>query len=601
MITPMKKVTILCLETEREAAVEALRSLGLVHVVRTEASAAGDASSAAADQERVRRAHRILDEVGKAAKKRKSSVFGVACGDDLAPDALVERVLSLDAAREDAAKRLRSLRAEEESQAPFGEFDPEQLRTLAEQGARVSLFRLPRKAAARPQGEAFLRSATILRETPTHLCGCVLGDLPAPESPDAPEGLEPVAAPARPLSAVRSDIAAAEAARTEADASLSALAPQADALDALDDSLGERREFLLVRDSIEGHGVAASLDGFLPAGRVSELRAAARLAGWALWIREPDPDEKVPVSLTLPRWLRPVSVLFQGLGILPGYREVDASAVFLAFFSVFFAMIVGDAGYGALLLAAVLLLRLKFRKADARPFWLFGLFGVCTLVWGALTGSWFAIGAEHLPATMRGISWLKPDNNVMWLCFLIGAAHLTIANLWNAAVLWPDTKALAQVGWAMMNVTMLFVAGQLVTGRPFPMAAAVVGIVGLVLIVLFMLHRDEIKREFINYPMLVLNLVSALVDVMSYIRLFAVGMASAKIAMNFNQMAMSFDLPAWIRPLPVLLILLFGHGLNIVLGALSILVHAVRLNTLEFSNHVGLTWSGEPYRPYGGR
>ena len=590
MITPMKKATVLCVESARGETVEALRALGLLHVVQAPAPAGGASAATAETIESARKALRLLAEAADPGDKASGAA------PETAPEELVRRVLALDAAREDAEKRLTTLRAEEEAQEPFGDFDPAQLRALAERGAKVSLFRIARKAAAGPAWESFVHGgARILSNGSGHVAGFVLGDLPALA------GIESVQPPARRLSEVRADIAAAEREALEAKASLTAAARGAARLEDWAASLEATHEFQRVGESIAAHGAVASLDGFLPAAKVPALEEAARANGWALWVRDPAPDEKVPVSLSLPRWLRPVTVLFQGLGILPGYREIDASAVFLAFFSVFFAMIVGDAGYGALLLLAVLGLRRKFPKADARPFWLFGLFAVATLVWGALTGSWFAIEPQHLPAAMRGIPWLKVDGNVMWVCFLIGAIHLTIANLWNAVVLWPDTKAFAQVGWALMNWTMLFVAGQLVTGRPFPAIAGVAGGIGLVLIIVFMLHRDEIKKEFINYPMLALNLVSALVDVMSYIRLFAVGMASAKIALNFNQMAMGLSLPAWVKPLPALLVLLLGHGLNIVLGALSILVHAVRLNTLEFSTHVGLTWSGEPYRPFANR
>ena len=616
MITPMKKATLLCLAADREKAVAALRDLGIVHVVtggspKSGAQSPESSADALAERDRALRVQRLLAEVDcdpKAAPSPQPPTPN--------PQSLVSRALALDASREAAEKRLAELRAEEAAQAPLGDFDPGQARALVAKGIPLSLYRVPVKETDTPASWTFLGGSATHRyyaslEHPQPPAAAAPSRGPDSQTYAPLEGggaerrgvfaAEPVPLPARSLSAVRADIAAAKESLAAARRDLAALAPQADSLPAYLDELSRTVEFRKVGESLADHGAVVSLDGFLPAARVSELRAAARVAGWALWIREPDPGEKVPVSLSLPRWLRPISVLFEGLGILPGYREVDVSAVFLVFFSFFFAMIVGDAGYGALLLLAVLGLRMKFRKASAKPFWLFGVFAVATIVWGALTGSWFAIAPEHLPAALRGLPWLKVDDNVMWLCFLVGALHLTIANLWNAAVLWPSKKAFAQVGWALMNWTMFFAAAQLVTGRPFPSFALALGGVGFLLIVLFMLDKEEIKTEWINYPMLVLNLVSALVDVMSYIRLFAVGMASAKIALNFNQMATSFDLPLWLKPLPVLLILLFGHGLNLVLGALSVLVHAVRLNTLEFSNHIGLTWAGEPYRHFGGK
>jgi V/A-type H+-transporting ATPase subunit I len=92
--------------------------------------------------------------------------------------------------------------------------------------------------------------------------------------------------------------------------------------------------------------------------------------------------------------------------------------------------------------------------------------------------------------------------------------------------------------------------------------------------------------------------VSALGDIISYVRLFAVGLASVKVAENFNAMAINLGLPLWAKIVPMILILLVGHGLNFAMAGLSILVHAVRLNTLEFSNHKGITWAGYAFKPF---
>ena len=76
------------------------------------------------------------------------------------------------------------------------------------------------------------------------------------------------------------------------------------------------------------------------------------------------------------------------------------------------------------------------------------------------------------------------------------------------------------------------------------------------------------------------------------------GLASVQVAANFNAMALGLGLPIWIKWLPLVLILLVGHGLNLAMAGLSVLVHAVRLNTLEFSNHKGIGWAGYAYRPF---
>jgi V/A-type H+-transporting ATPase subunit I len=98
--------------------------------------------------------------------------------------------------------------------------------------------------------------------------------------------------------------------------------------------------------------------------------------------------------------------------------------------------------------------------------------------------------------------------------------------------------------------------------------------------------------------MLPLNIISCLGDVISYVRLFAVGLAGVKVAENFNAMALSLDWPIYLKIVPLVLILVLGHALNFAMSGLSVLVHAVRLNTLEFSNHKGIAWAGIPFNPF---
>lgn len=586
MITPMRKVTVLALASGRDASLTALRDVGVLHVSTRPAPASQSASAeTAARLATTRRVLGILHALHRMPPEERPIAEHVRVPGDLAK--VIARTEELHTQLAVIDEELEKLRFDHTDQAPFGDFDPARLKALAARGVSVTLFRVPSKKAF-PEGEGVV----LLSARGAFRYGAAFG-----VAPDAP-GLETVPPPAMSLSELDARIARGVKECKRIDAELHALTTALPALEAHAAQLDERHAFERVGESLSVSGPVVHLDGFCPAARTPELERVAREQGWALWVREPEADDNVPVALDLPRWLRPIAVLFKGLGILPGYREADVSAVFLLFFSLFFAMLVGDAGYGALMLAAVLFARRKKPQAPAQPFWLFGVFAVATIVWGALTGSYFAIDRALLPAAMRGLPWLTVDNHVMWLCFLIGGTHLTIAHLWNAAVLFPSRKALAQIGWIGVVWLMFFIAGNLVVGQAMPAVVPWMGGLGVLLIALFMTDPKDFKTEWINHPMLVLNLISCLVDVISYIRLFAVGMASAQIAMNFNTMALGLPLPAWVKPLGVALILVLGHGLNLVLGALSILVHAVRLNTLEFSNHIGLTWSGQPYSPF---
>jgi V/A-type H+/Na+-transporting ATPase subunit I len=136
-----------------------------------------------------------------------------------------------------------------------------------------------------------------------------------------------------------------------------------------------------------------------------------------------------------------------------------------------------------------------------------------------------------------------------------------------------------------------------VLNMQFPPFMGYVFIAGVVLIALFMTPVKALKDEWFNHAMLPLNLVSNFVDVVSYIRLFAVGTASYAVANSFNTM-LGGMFEHWYTAIFASLFLFLAHALNIVLSLMGVMVHGVRLNTLEFSGHVGMQWTGLAYDPF---
>jgi len=367
--------------------------------------------------------------------------------------------------------------------------------------------------------------------------------------------------------------------------------------------LRDQCTFITAVDTLKTHGPVVWITGWCPVDQVETLRQTAQQQAWGLLLRDPEASETVPTLLRPLRWLQPMLVLFKALGISPAYNEADVSLPFFAFFSIFFAMLVGDGGYGAIILALALWGRTKVKATPmARaPFTLLTIFAFATIAWGALSNTWFGF---HPAVLSQGVSeWLsapggKGDSNMMLICFTLGVIHLSIARVWNALVLFPDTKFLAQVGWVGVIWFMYFLAGSIVGVLPMPFVMKIVFGVSVLLIACFMLKKSELKTGGADLGMLPLNIIGCLGDIISYVRLFAVGLAGVKVAENFNEMALTIDLPIYIKIVPIILILLLGHALNFAMAGLSVLVHAVRLNTLEFSNHKGISWAGIPFTPF---
>jgi V/A-type H+-transporting ATPase subunit I len=196
----------------------------------------------------------------------------------------------------------------------------------------------------------------------------------------------------------------------------------------------------------------------------------------------------------------------------------------------------------------------------------------------------------------------------MILCFSLALLQLSIGHI-IAITRHRSLKVLAELGSIAMLVGMYGVILILIASNesrnlgdyiPMMPCAYVLG-AGFVFNFIFASYDGSIGRSILesckNIISMILGIANVFSDIMSYIRLWAVGLAGAAIASTVNAMAGPM-LGHFILFIFGITLIVFGHGLNLVLNALSVLVHGVRLNTLEFSGHVGLTWAGFPYKPF---
>ena len=359
--------------------------------------------------------------------------------------------------------------------------------------------------------------------------------------------------------------------------------------------LKDRLAFAAAKELLENRGAVSVVSGWVPQAQVEGVAAAARTNGWGVLFREPAEGEVPPTLVEPPKFVRPVKALFEGLGIAPAYEESDVSVPFMCYFTLFFAMLVGDGAYGAIFLVATLLLRKRMPKSW---FVLMTVFSLATVAWGALSNTWFGAGIPWC-ADWPTVRWLAGADaeaghqydNMMFLCFTIGVSHLMLARLWNGIVRINSLDCLSEFGWAGIVLFMYVLTNSIVGIFP-GIPTWCYWMFGVSFLTVF------VRAKGMDKGMLFLNAMSVLGDIISYVRLFAVGLASVQVAANFNGMALGLGLPPWIKWLPVVLIMLVGHGLNLAMAGLSVLVHAVRLNTLEFSNHKGISWAGYAFRPF---
>lgn len=332
-----------------------------------------------------------------------------------------------------------------------------------------------------------------------------------------------------------------------------------------------------------------ALQAWVPREHVPELAEYAARNGFVFDSRDPAPDERPP---TLMRNAPPVSAGedLVNFYMTPGYWTWDPSAVVLVSFAIFFAMIMADAGYAAVLALGLLACwrRLGRSRSGRRFRPMLTLIVLMSLAYGVLVGSYFGITPPQgsFLGRLRLLD-MSDSTLMMGLSVLVGGLHVALANVmdFRRHTDWRD--GLASLGWASaVGGGLLFAAATAVPAvAPLKTIGTGAAALGLVLVLGFTAWREKPLKRLVGGLLGLARISGAFGDVLSYLRLFALGLASASLATAFNNMAAGIrDAMPGIGLLLALLVLAFGHTLNLLLGVSSGVIHGLRLNVIEFFN-----------------
>ena len=596
MIVPMKKVTLLAMAKDEQCALEILRELGVMQLVQTEkrSSAAQNSlekyssASRTALQLEALRTEEAEPVSGGSAERGKAVLESAA--------QLFERKLELEMELGVLDQRLDRL-------AVWGDFKRETLETLRAKGVTVLLC-----SGSRDEFEAAKKLDNLsifpVRENRSMV------DFAAVIPGDAQEfaGKLPVFRLAEDddPALLRRKFLEVKKQLEEIEKTLLEFSCETEAIELYCTNLSDAAEFDRAADAMMEFGEISVLKGFVPQPEIDALRKAASANGWGLLIVDPTTeDEDVPVLLKNNRFTRIIKPLFDFLGIAPGYWEIDISGGVLIFFTIFYAIIVGDAGYGILFgVISLFGLRAAKRKpALLAPMRLLLILSVAATIWGALCGSWF--GLSTIPGTQIAIPGLEcfrdfasstaKQANIQFFCFILAVCQLSLGRIWRTIRERNWRSAISNFGWMLIIWGNFFLTVRLIVyPGEFPKFMYGLYGAGLLMVMLCGVNWKNAAAIF-QFPF---DIIGSFTDVLSYIRLFAVTLAGACIAGSFNGMGFNLgDVSVWLIPAG-LLVAAIGHVLNIALALLSVLVHGVRLNTLEFSNHTGLSWSGQAFNPF---
>ena len=596
MIVPMKKVTLLAMAKDEQRALEILRDLGVMQLVQT-----GKYSSTAQNSlELYTSACRLARQLDALRSEEAELVPGTSAERG---KAVLESAAELFERKLDLEMELSTLDQRLDRLAVWGDFKMETIETLRSKGITVLLC-----SGSRDEFEAAKKLDDVsifpVRENRSMV------DFAAVITGDAKDmsGKLPVfrLADDDDPALLRSKYLEVKTSLEQIEKTLHDLSCETESIELYCTELSDASEFDRAADAMREYGEISVLNGFVPQPEIEALRNAAKEHGWGLLIVDPTTeDEDVPVLLKNNRFTRIIKPLFDFLGIAPGYWEIDISGGVLIFFTIFYAIIVGDAGYGVLFgIISLFGLRAAKRKpALLAPMRLLLVLSVAATIWGALCGSWF--GLSTIPGTQIAIPGLEcfrdfasstaKQANIQFFCFILAVCQLSIGRIWRTIRERNWRSAISNFGWMLIVWGNFFLTVRLIVyPGEFPKFMYALYGVGLLLVMICGVNWKNAAAIF-QFPF---DIIGSFTDVLSYIRLFAVSLAGACIAGSFNGMGFNLgEVSVWLIPAG-LLVAAIGHVLNIALALLSVLVHGVRLNTLEFSNHTGLSWSGQAFDPF---
>ena len=579
MITQMKKYTFLVFHREYETFLEQLREVGVVHVTEKAAGMAEDAH--------------LQELLAKADNARKLIAQG-------APDQLLQEKAALES-------RIAATQKEVNKMAIWGDFSAERIAQLKEAGYTLRYFTCPKKLFQEEWG-------IVVAEQ-----GATVYFVQVNNADDAPEGCQEQYLNEKSAADLQKDVEGLNGLLVAQNARIELWAKEN--IPALENELNELQQQIdwkrvTINTASEADGSLKVLEGFCPIDQVAALDAMLQKQEVYYQAEDPTAEDNTPIKLRNNKFTQ----LFESLTGMygwPNYGEFDPTPILAPFFLLFFAMCMGDCGYGILLIIIGLLIAKK--KLNIAMFEGLGpiitVLGVGTTVVGFFLGTFMGIdlyNAEWVPQALKNV---MIKGNVMGydiqmvLAICIGVFHICLAMVVKAICYTKQfgfKENIATWGWLLLIVGGLIVAILGLTILPenvFKWALIAVGAVSALAIYIF---NTPGRNPLINIGAGLwdtYNMATGILgDVLSYIRLYALGLAGGMLGAAFNNLGLmvmggSVEGATW-QWLPFVLILVVGHVLNLAMSALGAFVHPLRLSFVEYFKNAGYEGKGTLYQPF---
>lgn len=628
MIVPMKKISIITMGDKKQETLRKLRKLGLIHIEISE----GTGEKLREHKEQTALLERALYSAGKSSEKETADTKEAL--------KIARKIDALTEAKKEYISQRSALITELERLKDWGEISPEDIAELAKKGVSISLYEMPESLYKTLPEEIKTIRLHCARSTVRFL-------LVKTADTDTSFDEYKLNLPEFSTSEMKHKIKELNSQIEKAEEEISSCARYSESMKQAIKALEKEVEFETYLTGMDSQNLSkdenidvtvAYFKGYIEADNLDKLRDLAKENSWGLASDDPTPEDNVPTKLKNNKFVSLIYPLTDFLGTVPGYFEYDISSWFLMFILIFFGIIFGDGGYGLFItaIAAIPILKSLIKRKPASPaFLLIGLFGLSTILWGTLTCTWFGLSPEQLPSWLQSLSvpvisnvysdklWSLPwtpqgvglttAQNLQIFCFSLALIQLSVAHIKGAVRNRKSLKILGDIGSILQLLGIYYVVLSLVVNAEvFSFGLTLGGIsvgttaiilIGLGFLLSFIFSNYEgnviksILSSLTNIVSVLLGVVNVFSDIVSYIRLWAVGLAGAAISATVNELAGPL-LGNFMFMILAIILLVFGHGLNMILNILSVIVHGIRLNTLEFSSHLDMSWSGHKFKPF---
>ena len=605
MITKMKKLTFLVYHKEYEEFLNSLRELGVVHIVEKQQGAADNTEL----QENIRLFNRLAATLKllQNQKHEKNAVIATEGGTATRGMQVLDEVDALQTEHGKLSQQLQSYAKEKEVLEVWGNFEPTGIQKLKDAGYIIGFYSCS-EGNYKEEWETEYNAMIVNR-----ISSKVFFVTVTKAGQEVDLDVEQAKLPAYSLSRLEALYDTTEQAIEGNEKKLVALSEtDIPSLKAALKELQSQIEFSkVVLSSEQTAGDKLMLiEGWAPAYSKVEIEAYLNDAHVYYEITDPMPGDNVPIRLNNKgffAWFEPICKLY----MLPKYNELDLTPFFAPFFMVFFGLCLGDSGYGLFLFLGATAYRLLAKKVTPSMKSIISLIQVLsasTFFCGLLTGTFFGANIYDLdwPIVQRLKHAVLMDNNDMFrLSLILGVIQILfgmVLKAVNQTIQFGFKYAIATIGWIILlvstAVSALFSSSELLSmgGTAYKVVLCISG-------AMILLFNTPGKNIFMNIGLGLwdsYNMVTGLLgDVLSYVRLFALGLSGGILAGVFNSLAVGMS-PDNVIAGPIVMVLIFviGHAINMFMNVLGAMVHPMRLTFVEFFKNSGYEGGGKEYKPF---